>query len=104
MQHLHNHMLGNFSLNAGKQRWRIPQMQTPCGSGMGHQAPPAAWGTRWAPPNTTCLLEILRVVLGGHEDDGLVLGLHHTAEQVEQHGWFVIPTQVEESQLHRNQS
>lgn len=51
-------------------------------------------------PNTD-LLEILRVVLRGHKDDCLILGLHHAAEQVEQHSWFVISTDVEESQLQR---
>ena len=39
------------------------------------------------------------MVLGGHEDDRLVLRLHHAPEQVEQHGWFVVPAHVEESQL-----
>lgn len=39
------------------------------------------------------------MVLGGHEDDCLVLGLHHAAEQVQQHGRFVVPTHVEEHQL-----
>lgn len=41
------------------------------------------------------------MVLGGHEDDRLVLGLHHVPEQVEQHGRFVIPAHVEESQLQK---
>lgn len=39
------------------------------------------------------------MVLGGHEDDCLVLGLHHAAEQVEQHSRFVVPAHVEERQL-----
>lgn len=39
------------------------------------------------------------MVLGGHKDDRLVLGLHHAAQQVEQHGRFVVPADVEESQL-----
>lgn len=39
------------------------------------------------------------MVLGGHKDDRLVLGLHHVSQQVEQHGRFVVPADVEESQL-----
>jgi len=49
----------------------------------------------------TDLLEILRVVLRGHKDNCLILGIHHTAEQVEQHSWFVISTHMEESQLQK---
>ena len=42
------------------------------------------------------LAEILRVVLGGHKHDRLVLGPHHAAQQVEQHrGLGVLPHQEE---------
>lgn len=86
-QHLHDHILWDFSFNPVKWRERF------------QQGPATVADPPWAPPNATYFLQILCVVLGGHKDDGLVLGLHHAAEQVEQHGWFVVPAHMEERQL-----
>lgn len=109
MQHLHNRIRWDFSFNPAKQSRDssrdVPTDAEPTWVWKGVLGTPGSLpfnrGTCWAPPNATCLLEILRVVLGGHKDDCLVLGLHHAPEQVEQHGRFVVPTGVEESQLQR---
>lgn len=101
MQQLHNHMCWGFPPRPGETGWdssRNPPMDTDP-TWVCEGAPPAACPHPSCAPDATCLLEVLRVVLGGHEDDRLVLGLHHAAQQVEQHGWFVVPADVEESQL-----
>ena len=69
----------------------------------GTAAPSWRWSRCWSPGQEggdggvpAHLAEILRVVLGGHKHDRLVLGPHHVAQQVEQHsGLGILPHQEE---------